>query len=173
MNNLHTLTALTGRDAAAQRTVVFKGFEARRRTAVVLAVGAAPAVMLTTVMWMFIGVYAVLCLPAVEGATWWLLETRSRNGLQQRTYETLLDRRRSDAGQFFMCGRVIDPDLNELGTVVLSTVPAPARTPMTAGSVDVAPQPVTGLAPTDPVPLIAPGVTVPTFDAGDLFGAQR
>jgi hypothetical protein len=124
MHNLHTLTALTGKNSSANRTVIIQGFEARRRTVIVLAVGAVPALFITAVLWVIIGQYAVLALPAVEGLVFWLVESRTRGGLQLRTYESLLDKKRSDAGKFYLCGRVIDPELNELGTIVAAAIPA-------------------------------------------------
>ena len=144
MNNLHTLTDLTGRNAGVNRTVIVQGFEARRRTVAVVLLGAVPAVVVTLVLWTLIGQYAILALPTVVLAVYWLVEVRSRSGLQRRTYETLLDKKRSDAGQFTMCGRVINPDLHELGTVVASSVPA-IRTTRPA-----APTPPGGARPSRP-----------------------
>ena len=158
MDNLHTLTALTGRDAGANRTIIIKGFEARRRTVVVLAIGAVPALFTAVILWSFIGQYAILALPAVEGATYFLIETRSRTGMQRRTYETLLDRKRSDAGQFTMCGRVINPDLHELGTVVKASVPSPWST---------------GADRAAPLPVPAPPGPVSTTASGMTFGVQQ
>ena len=125
MNNLHTLTALTGRDANANRTFAKAGFEARRRTVVVLAIGLFPALIATAIVWAFVGQYAAVVLPVVEGAVFWLVESRTKGGLQQKQYTALLDKRRSDSGRFYMCGQVVDPDLNELGTVVKASVANP------------------------------------------------
>lgn len=176
LNNLHTLTALTGRDANRHRTVIIQGFEASRTTFIVGGVLAVPVLLVTAVAWSIIGYYAVLVGAGVAGAGWWLLATRSRKGLQRRTFETLLDRKRSDAGQFYMCGRVIDPELNELGTVVASTVPTPAA-PSTSGLAAAAPQPVTGAAAAGPVPrpvaARAMASAAAGFDSGDLFGGSR
>ncbi len=165
MNNLHTLTALTGRDAARHRTVVIQGFEASRATVVTVAILALPTLLVTAVSWSLVGQYGLLVGAGVFGAGWWLIATTSRRGLQRRTFEALLDKRRSDAGQFYMCGRVIDPDLNELGVLMSATVPAPDRaTTTTTGPAVSTPLPVAGQAagpvpPPDPVP----------FDPGDLF----
>lgn len=143
MHHLHTLTALTGRDAGANRTVIVNGFEARRQTVIVAAIGALPALLAAAVLWTLVGQFAVLAIPAVEGVTFWLLAARSRRGLQQRTYEALLDRRRSDVGRFTLCGRTIDPELNELGTLVAASVPNPSLTTGPAGaSLPVTPTPV-------------------------------
>lgn len=167
MNNLHTLTALTGRDSGVNRTIILKGFEARRRTVVVAAIGALPAIIVTAIAWTVVGNYALFALPIVEGLAFWLIESRSRTGLERRTYETLLDKKRSDAGQFYMCGRVIDPDLNELGTIVASTVRS--SVPGTTEPAVAAAQPVTRLAMAGSVP--GPASTASAFDADDLFGA--
>jgi hypothetical protein len=157
MNNLHTLTALTGRDSGANRTIIVQGFEARRRTVVVAAIGALPALLVTAILWGFVGQYAMLAVPAVEGLTFWLIETRTRGGLQQRQYTSLLDKRRSDAGKFYMCGRVVDPDLNELGSVVMSSVPSPWLTPVTAASAPDANREVRdNKAPLPPAPPAVP-----------------
>lgn len=168
LNNLHTLTALTGRDAGANRTVIIQGFEARRRTVVVAAIGALPALLVTVVLWGVIGSYAALALPAVEALTFWLLEVRSRTGLQRRTYEALLDRKRSDAGQFTLCGLVIDPDLHELGTVMASTVPVQRSTSSPAPAV-TPPLAAPALVTTAPVPDRDDDM----FDTNDMFGDQR
>lgn len=53
------------------------------------AIGAIPALLLTVTLWGFVGHYAVLAIPATLVATYWLIEGRSRKGLQQRTYEQL------------------------------------------------------------------------------------
>jgi hypothetical protein len=199
VNNLHTLTALTGRDSGANRTIIVQGFEARRRTVVVAAIGALPALLVTAILWGFIGQYAILALPAVEGLTFWLIETRTRGGLQQRTYTSLLDKRRSDAGKFYMCGRVVDPDLNELGSVVTSSVPSPWLTAAPAPDANpevrddkaaVAPLPVRPPAPPAvpatqraaltwdlPARAAAPAparIVAPSQSAADImFGARR
>lgn len=179
MHNLHTLTALTGRDANRHRTVIIQGFEASRTTFVVGGVLAVPVLLVTAVAWSLIGYYAVLVGAAAAGAGWWLLATNSRRGLQRRTFETLLDKKRSDAGQFYMCGRVIDPDLNELGTLVASTVPVGTVPSETTGPAVVAPQPVTGAAAAGPVPPVTSARAMATVaatspaDVDDLFGSHR
>lgn len=176
MHNLHTLTALTGRDAHQHRTVIIQGFEASRTTFIIMGVLSVPTLLMTAVAWSLIGYYAVLVGAVAAGAGWWLLATRSRRGLQRRTFETLLDKKRSDAGQFYMCGRVIDPELNELGTVVVSTVPRQASA-KTTGPAVAAPQPVTGAAAAGPVhpPTAARAMATAAagFDLGDLFGGSR
>lgn len=170
MNNLHTLTALTGRDANQHRTVVIQGFEASRTTFIIVGVLSVPTLLLTAVAWSIIDYYAVLVGAAAAGGGWWLLATQSRRGLQRRTFETLLDKKRSDAGQFYMCGRVIDPEMNELGTVVASTVPRPGPFG-TTGLAVTDPQPVTGAVAAGPVP--PTGAAAPRFDAADMFGGAR
>lgn len=177
MNNLHTLTALTGRDAHQHRTIIIQGFEASRTTFIIVGVLSVPTLLVTAVAWSLIGYYAVSVGAIAFGAGWWLLATRSRRGLQRRTFETLLDKKRSDAGQFYMCGRVIDPDQFELGMVVASTVPRTGAACETTGLAAAAPQPVTGAAAAGPVPrpvsARAMASAAAGFYSGDLFGGSR
>lgn len=178
MHNLHTLTALTGRDAHQHRTVIIQGFEASRTTFIIVGVLSVPTLLVTAVAWNLIGYYAVSVGAVAFGAGWWLLATRSRRGLQRRTFETLLDRRRSDAGQFYMCGRVIDPDQFELGMVLASTVPVDTTPSETTGLAAAAPQPVTGATAAGPVHPATSArakatVAASRTDVDDLFGGHR
>lgn len=170
MNNLHTLTALTGRDANANRTFAKAGFEARRRTVVVLAIGLFPALIATAIVWAFVGQYAAVVLPVVEGAVFWLVESRTKGGLQQKQYTALLDKRRSDSGRFYMCGQVVDPDLNELGTVVKASVANPwTSTAPPADQEPAAPAVVPQFAPALAVPQVVVArepETVPATSGG-------
>ena len=161
MNNLHTLTSLTGRNAGENRTIVVQGFEARRRTVIVALIGVVPALLVTILAWTIFGQRWVVAFPIVELAVFWLVERRARDGLQRRNFETLMDRKRSDAGRFYMCGRVIDPDLHELGTVVASSVPVLDLSTTTTGLAVTVPPPVQGFVTAGPV------------SAGDLFGGPR
>lgn len=125
MHNLYTLTALTGRDADANRTVIVFGIEARQRPMVVALAAAVPGLVMTLVLWPVLGEFAALVLPTIVLAALVLVEARVRTGLRHRTYQALLDRGRSDAGKFFLCGREIDPDQRELTILQTACVPNP------------------------------------------------
>ncbi|GAB3176140.1 hypothetical protein GCM10027059_50540 [Myceligenerans halotolerans] len=131
MHNLYTLTSLTGRDADANRSVVVFGLEARQRPLVVALVAALPGLVAMLVLLPVLGEFAVLMLPLVVVAALVLVEMRVRTGLRHRTYQALLDRGRSDAGKFFLCGRRIDPDQWELSLLRTACTPnlepVPAR----------------------------------------------
>lgn len=175
MNNLHTLTALTGRNANQHRSVIVQGFDMNRRNAVISAILALPTVLVTVVAWTLVAQFAVLVGAAAFGAGWWMIGTTSRHGLQRRTFEALLDKRRSDTGKFFLCGRVIDPDLHELGVLAMSTVPYGPAT-KTAVPPVVALPPVTGATTGGPAPtpqVSARSLAVAGFDPGDTFGGPR
>lgn len=176
MNNLHTLTSLTGRNAGENRTIIVKGFEARRRTVIVVLIGLIPALLVTLVLWTVFDQKALVAFPVVEMAVFWLIERRARDGLQRRNFETLVDKKRSDAGRFYMCGRVIDPDMNELGTMVASSVPVSSPSITNTGPAVAVSPPVTGPATAGPVTTPAPAARVLVgagFDAGDMFGGPR
>lgn len=166
MHNLHTLTALTGRNASANRTMIVGGTEFRRQHVVIAVIGALPAIVTTVVLWSVIGQYAVLALFAVEGLTFWLLGARSRHGLQQRTFEALLDKKRSDAGKFSMCGKPIDPELNEIGTLISASVPNPF---LSTGPAAGASQPVTPPLAAGP----ASGSADPSIELDMFVGVAR
>lgn len=125
MHNLYTLTALTGRDADANRTVVVLGIDARQRPLIVASLAAVPGLVMTLVLWPAIGEFAIFVLPMVVAAALVLVEVRVRTGLRHRTYQALLDRGRSDAGKFFLCGREIDPDQREFSVLQCASVPNP------------------------------------------------
>ena len=76
---------------------------------------------LTAIFWPFLGVYALFVLIAVEGAAFWMIETRTRTGLELRRYQRFVDMRKSISGSFIMCGEVIDPHQNVFGYVVDSS----------------------------------------------------
>ena len=66
------------------------------------------ALAVTALLWVLLaGEYALVMIPVVEAAVFWLIETRARSGLRLRTYQTILDSQRAQIGTFFCCGRVI------------------------------------------------------------------
>lgn len=103
-----TLSRLT-RNVAAQRRVVIQGFDIPARGLIIAGASLLPALAVTAIFWAFIGELAVVFIPIVELAAFWLIETRTRSGLQLRQYQAFMDKRRSIAGRFVCCGTIIDP----------------------------------------------------------------
>jgi len=124
-----TLTKLT-RESTSQRRVVIQGFDLPLRGLMVVGLAFIPAVIVTAILWRLIGDKAVLAIPVVELAAFWLIESRSRSGLRLRQYQNILDTRRSLSGKFLCCGVRFDPLVGEWIEVVASS--APAQTPSAA-----------------------------------------
>lgn len=118
----YTLTNLTLR-SNQQRRVVIHGFDVRRRTFIIFLAALLPGLILTGIFWVFVGSYAVIMFAVAQGAAFWFVEGRSNSGLRLRTYQTLLDKRRSTVGSFSMCGRPFDPTSVPKRTLTQSSVP--------------------------------------------------
>jgi hypothetical protein len=118
---IYMLTAVT-RNAAANRRVVIKGFDIPARGLMIAAVAFIPALIVALVTAAIFGFVGFLMIPVVELATFWLIEGRTRNGLQQRNYRTFLDKKKSIAGKFICCGQEFDPLHGTWGSVVASSV---------------------------------------------------
>lgn len=116
-----TLSRLT-RDVAAQRRVVIQGFDLPFRGLMIAGASFVPAVVVTIILWPLFGSLAIIAIPVVELAAFWLIETRTRSGLRLRRYQAFVDSRRSIAGKFVCCGEVIDPLHGVWGRVAASSI---------------------------------------------------
>jgi len=121
---VYSLTELT-RNASADRRVVIQGFDLPMRGLMIVGIAAIPALIVTIIGWVLVGEYAVLLFVGVEMAAYWLIETRSRRGLQLKRYQTILDRYRSIDGRFTCCGVEIDPLHGTWATIRSSSVHRP------------------------------------------------
>jgi hypothetical protein len=119
---VYSLTPLT-RSANLQRRVVIQGFDVPLRGLTVAGLAAIPGLILTAVVWSLVGSYAILAFALVEGAAFWLVESRTRSGLQLRQYQRFMDMRRNQTGQFLLCGETIHPHQHQFGYVVASSMP--------------------------------------------------
>jgi hypothetical protein len=124
------LSPLTRR-ATAHRRVVVSGFDVPLRGFLVCLAALPGALAVTALLWvLFAGEYALVMIPVVEAAVFWLIETRARSGLRLCTYQTILDSQRAQIGTFFCCWRLIDPLSGRLGVIVASSIPVvPAEQP--------------------------------------------
>ena len=124
------LSPLTRR-AASQRRVIVSGWDVPLRGFMIFLAALPGALAVTALLWvLFAGEYALVMIPLVEAAVFWLIETRARSGLRLRTYQTILDSQRVQIGTFFCCWRVIDPLSGRLGVIVASSMPiVPAEQP--------------------------------------------
>jgi hypothetical protein len=122
---IYPLTGLT-RTASEQRRVIIQGFDLRWRTFVIIAGSSPAAVMVTAIAWTVVGQAAIFCMVIVPAVVYALVERRTRSGLQLRTYQHLVDRRRTGVGQFYICGQPFDPSALRWGRIAFSNVPAAA-----------------------------------------------
>jgi hypothetical protein len=125
-----SLTRLT-RGATANRRVVISGFDLPLRGFMIFLAALPGALGVAALLWvLFAGEYALVIIPVVEAAVFWLIETRARSGLRLRTYQAILDSQRAQIGTFFCCWRVIDPLSGRPGVIVASSIPVvPAEQP--------------------------------------------
>lgn len=117
------LTSLT-RDAAAQRTVVLSGIELPRRNVIIVLLAAIPGLFLGLFLWPTFGkTTAMVAFFAIQGAAYWLIERRSKQGMKLRMWQHLLDSSKKVDGKVFICGEPVDVLTAPLGTIRRNTVP--------------------------------------------------
>lgn len=124
MHPLHSLTPLTGREAAEKRTVVVGTVELNWRLFMVLASAAPVALLVAAITWPFLGQYAIFVFPIILAGASFLFYRRSNNGMGLHTYQALLDKKRSsDVGKVYLCGYEVDVSATNLLFVRHNTAP--------------------------------------------------
>lgn len=123
--SLYSLTPMTGRTSGSERTTVIGTVEMKWRTFWLTVLSLIPGGILTACFFPLLDVWAFLWLPIVTGGAFFMIERRSREGLGLRTYQGLLDRKKSSVNQFFLCGQPIEVGAAEYGTIRQITVPVP------------------------------------------------
>lgn len=119
---IYDLTPMT-RNADEQRRWVIKGFDLPKRGILIGGIAFIPGIIITAFLFNFFGIYSVFSLAIVELIAFWAFEGRSRQGMKLRNYQTILDKRRTKEGQFFICGNPIDISDHEVTYVRQRTVP--------------------------------------------------
>lgn len=161
MSSMYTLTAMTGREASASRTVVIGTVEFNWRVWMILVWTSPLAVIVTIILWAFIGQLALVGLPLVEGGALWLIHRRTRHGLRLRTYQAMWDKRKATLNQFFLCGQPIEINQSDYRKVMDNVAPyVAAPTPPGTAYVDPLP-PYVAVVLADPEPTVAIPVTPP------------
>lgn len=136
---MFSLTELTGREASAQRTVVIGTVEMNWRVWMVLVWTFPLAVIVAALFYPFLQAGAILAIPLVEGGALYMIHRRTRSGLKLRTYQALLDRKRSAVNTFFICGQPIDLSIDKFMVLANSAVQNPYYKPSTVVSVPPVP----------------------------------
>lgn len=124
----YSLTHMTGKPAQANRITVVQGFEAKRRTWIVLLVALFVMIFATGLLWPVLSTIAVLPGFAAAAGAYFALMTRSKAEPERLWVSARRDRMRSDAGRFFVCGREVDPTLTQVFCLMRATVPNPEMT---------------------------------------------
>lgn len=123
INSLYLLTPMTGRTSGADRTTVIGTVEMKWRTFWIAVFAMAPAGILAALFAPMIGVFSFLWIPIVEAAAFFLIERRSKDGLQLRTYQAMFDKKRSNVNTFYLCGQPVDVSGEQFGTIRQISVP--------------------------------------------------
>jgi hypothetical protein len=180
MSSMYTLTAMTGKEASASRTVVIGTIEFNYRVWMILVFTTPVALIITAILWVGFGQYAIFSVPVCYIAALFLIHRRQSSGLKLRTYQAIWDKRKAATDQFFLCGQPIkigQSDYRNIKPNSVAYVP-PAAAPSTAlvdelmneaptaGIVPVAHRPDPGVA-THRSPVLeleAPAPTVPAVE---------
>lgn len=123
INSLYLLTPMTGRTSGADRTTVIGTVEMRLRTFWIAVIAMVPAGLLTAIFSPMLGSFAFLWIPVIQAAAFFLIERRTKDGLQLRTYQALRDKKRSSVNTFYLCGQPVDVTGETFGTIRQITVP--------------------------------------------------
>lgn len=125
-NPVFVLTTLT-RGAGEGRRTTLGTFDVKVRHVMLLAAATPVAIVLLAAFWPLLGSLAVLLVPLVWGAAFYLFESRTRSGLKLRRYQALADRRngQKSIGKVFMCGQPVAAD--RFGTRVMRAAAVPVH----------------------------------------------
>ncbi|GAA4924903.1 hypothetical protein [Nesterenkonia rhizosphaerae] len=109
MNNLYMLTHLTGQTSQTERTAVIGFIEMRRRVLMILIFSGVPGLLVMLILTPILKAWAILALPIIIFTALWIFESRSRRGLQLRTWQHLTEKQKSArSGEVFhQCGRPV------------------------------------------------------------------
>lgn len=121
--HLFTLTEITGRRKTEDREMIIMSMEIRVRHVWVFAFGLLPALLVTALAVPFLGIWSIP-VPVIVLIIWFILvERRSKDGLRTRTWQTILDKRRTLAGQMIQCGQVVTDDMLSPVDVMRAAIP--------------------------------------------------
>lgn len=120
---VYGLTRLTGSQRNENRRTVIATVEVKRRTFIVSTLALALALPVTGMLFVFIGMYALIAPFLFVGVALWLWDSRQRSGLQLLNYQAIVDQRRSLNGVLYAAGFPLPDPV--LVTHQRQTIPAP------------------------------------------------
>lgn len=104
MPPLFIMTKLTGAKSNEDRPVIFGGFEMQYRHFWIAVIALIPSVIFVAFFWLIMGQFAILWIFVIEGAAFFLIERRKREGLQLRTWQAIRDKSKANVGRLYLCG---------------------------------------------------------------------
>lgn len=107
---LYSLTEYIGQKAVNDRTTHYSGFEIRTQRLKVIGLAFLPALFLSMICSLFMGINAVLVIPVVIAAITVLFDKNYQKGMKLKVYRQILDNRASKSVDFYMRGEKIDLD---------------------------------------------------------------
>ncbi|MGL5825515.1 MAG: hypothetical protein ACRCYU_11985 [Nocardioides sp.] len=120
---LYSLTAMTGREASASRTVVIGTVELNYRVWIIILCSSPIGLLLAGLCWPLIGQIAILWIFVIPPVALYLVHARSRQGLKQPVYRTLIDKRKADLNTFYLCDEPLKVTVDDFYQIVGNTVP--------------------------------------------------
>lgn len=121
--SLYSLTPMTGRTSGSERTTVIGTVEMKWRTFWIGIFALIPGGFLTLMFFFLIREWAFLWIPIVEIAAFYLIERRTGDGLNVRTYQAIVDKKKSNINTFYLCGQPVDIEDDKHGIIRQITVP--------------------------------------------------
>ena len=134
-NPMFDLTPYTSRAAKQRaRTIVIQRMEINCRLAIVLAISIVPGFLAVGFTWPLFHELALVMLPLVMAAAWFIFYRQDKRGLRLRTYQTIQDRLKAKSGELYVAGKPVSVNMSDLRILVRSSLPAPGLDPQAAPS---------------------------------------
>lgn len=122
---LYDLTPLTGRKAAADRTVVIMSYDINYLLARVLLLSLLPAILLGAMFYPLLHSYTLIVVLLAEIALTFVFYARSSTGLQLRVWRKVWNRSRSNLGKVLLRNREVAVDRPAVVMVTQASRPNP------------------------------------------------
>ena len=123
IKSLYSLTPMTGRTSGQDRTTVIGTVEMKWRTFWIAIFALIPGGFLTAIFFIILREWAFLWIPVVEIAAFYLIERRTSDGLNVRTYQAIVDKKNSKINTFYLCGQPVDVHDDAHGIIRQITMP--------------------------------------------------
>jgi hypothetical protein len=123
INSLDLMTGMTGRTSGSERTMIVATVEMKFRSFWIALIALVPGGILMAMFFPLINTWSVLWVVAVEIAAFFLIERRTAEGLRLRTYQAIVDKKKSNLNVFYLCGQPIEVEGTQYGTIQQITAP--------------------------------------------------